>query len=110
MMARLNAQWWWPRWRAVIPTLLSGLGTCLLLSLLFLLVAAEIVEDHRLRLDEELGRWVREHDQPVVTRAMQLVTDLASTPVAVALWLFLVWWQVRQRRRRAAVLIVIVWP
>lgn len=110
MMARLHAQWWWPRWSAVIPTLLSGLGNCLLLSLLFLLVAAEIVEDHRLRLDRELERWIRAHDQPVVTRAMHVLTALGSTVVAASLWLVLVWWLARQGRRRAAVLIAVVWP
>jgi len=101
---------WWPRWSAVVPLLLGGVVTCFLLTFLFFLLASEIVEDRRLRLDLRLDRWVRAHDYPWLTSAMHLVTDLASTAVAIALWLLIVGWLVWQRRRRAAIIVAVMWP
>jgi undecaprenyl-diphosphatase len=101
---------WWPRWSALVPSLLGGVVTCFLLTFLFFLLADEIVEDGRLRLDLRLSRWVRAHDHPWLTSAMHVVTNLASTAVAIALWLVIVGWLVWQRRRRAAIIVAVMWP
>jgi undecaprenyl-diphosphatase len=110
-MERLGRQrTWWPRWSEAGPSLLGGAATCILLTVLFFVLADEIVEDRRLRLDIRLSRWVRAHGNSGLTRVMQVATDSASTPIAIALWLVIVGWLVRQRRRRAAVLVALIWP
>src|SRR6187200_2923099 len=101
---------WWPRWSAQISPMFGGLAACILLTCLFFLLADEIVADGRLKLDLKLSEWVRAHESPRLTEVMQVVTDLASAPVVIALWLLMVGWLVRQRRRRAAVIVAIAWP
>jgi membrane-associated phospholipid phosphatase len=104
-------QWtWWPRWSAQISPLLGGLAACILLTFLFFLLADEIVADDRLKLDLKLSEWVRAHESPGLTQVMEVLTNLASAPVVIALWLLMVGWLVRQRRRRSAIIVAIAWP
>ncbi len=101
---------WWPRWSVVIPSLLGGIATCMALASLFVFVADEIVEDRRLRLDLRFADWIRSHGNPAVTWIMNVVTDLASSTIAVPLLFVTVALLLAHRRRRAAVLVTVTWP
>jgi undecaprenyl-diphosphatase len=94
----------------LLRPLLAGIAACLLLSVLFLLLADEVVGDRRDRLDRQLSNWVRSHAGQTTTRIMQVVTDLASAPVVIPVYLLMVTWLVRTHRRRAAIIVGVAWP
>lgn len=101
---------WWPRWSPMIPSLLGGIATCMVLATLFVFVADEIVEDRRLRLDLQFAGWIRSHANPAVTWIMNVVTDFASSTIAVPLFVLTVALLLAHHRRRAAVLVTLTWP
>lgn len=98
------------RWDLLARRLLAGVMACLLFSALFILLADDVVADRRDQFDRQLASWIRSHAGHAVHRVMQVMTDLASAPVVIAIWLLMVVWLARARRRRDAIVVAIAWP